>query len=313
MKKVLITGGAGYIGSVLTGYLLERGFKVIVVDNLIYIQDSLLQYCNNENFEFTNGDCRNKETIKKLLVGVDFIIPLAAIVGAPACDKDPEYSTSINLNAIKLLDELRDSKIQKIIYPTTNSGYGVGEKGKYCTEESILRPLSLYGRNKVDAENYLLSVKESITLRLATVFGTSSRMREDLLVNDFTLKALRDGTLVLFEEHFMRNYIHIKDVCKAFLHCMNNFDTMKNEAYNVGLSSANLSKRELSERIKKFVPKLVIMSSEIAKDPDKRDYIVSNEKLEKTGWVPEYTIEDGIKEVIKANKMLNLSKRNKNI
>ena len=313
MRRVLITGGAGYIGSVLTGYLLERGFTVIIVDNLMYIQDSLLQYCNNKNFEFVDGDCRNKELITKLLVNVDFIIPLAAIVGAPACDKDPEYSTSINLSAIKLLDELRDAKTQKIIYPTTNSGYGVGEKGKYCTEESVLRPLSLYGRNKVDAENYLLSVGESITLRLATVFGTSSRMREDLLVNDFTLKALRDGTLVLFEEHFMRNYIHIKDVCKAFLHCMNNFDTMKNEAYNVGLSSANLSKRELSERIKKFVPNLVIMSSEIAEDPDKRDYIVSNEKLEKTGWAPEYTIEDGIKEVIKANKMLNLSKRNKNI
>jgi nucleoside-diphosphate-sugar epimerase len=313
MKKVLITGGAGYIGSVLTGYLLEKGFKVIVIDNLMYTQDSLLQYCNNKSFEFIVGDCRNERLMSDLLVGVDFIIPLAAVVGAPACDKDPTYATSVNLEGIKLVDRLRDPKHQKIIYPTTNSGYGVGEKGKYCTEESILRPISLYGRNKVDAENYLLTVGDSITLRLATVFGTSSRMREDLLVNDFTLRALREGTLVLFEEHFMRNYIHIQDVCKAFLHCIENFEAMKGEAYNVGLSSANISKRQLSEKIKKYVPKLVIISSEISEDPDKRDYIVSNDKLEKTGWFPDHTIDDGIKEIIKAHKMLNQSKRNKNI
>ena len=313
MKKVLITGGAGYIGSVLTGYLLENNYEVIVIDNLMYVQDSLLQYCNNKFFEFVDGDCRDEKTMSNLIKDVDFIIPLAAVVGAPACDKDPNYATSVNLKAIKLIDKLRNPNTQKIIYPTTNSGYGVGEKGKYCTEESILRPISLYGKNKVDAENYLLTSGEAITLRLATVFGTSSRMREDLLVNDFTLRALRDGTLVLFEEHFMRNYIHIKDVCKAFLHCMVNFDEMKGEAYNVGLSTANLSKRKLSEKIKKYVTKLVIIYSEIAEDPDKRDYIVSNEKLEQTGWYPDYTIDDGIKEIIKAHKMLNLSKRNKNI
>jgi nucleoside-diphosphate-sugar epimerase len=305
--KVLITGGAGYIGSVLTFYLLKRGYRVSVLDNLYYQQDSLLSVCNDENFDFIYGDARDKVLLKKIIHQFDIIIPLACLVGAPICEINKKRAISTNYEAIKLIDSLR-TNYQSIIYPTTNSGYGIGKKDHYCTEESPLNPISLYGKTKVNAERLLLDSGNVITLRLATVFGTSQRMRMDLLVNDFVYRAIRDRALVLFEEHFTRNYIHIQDVVLTFEHCINNFDVMNNESYNVGLSNANLTKRELAEKIKVHIPELVIISSDIGEDPDKRDYIVSNEKLEKTGWKPMKNLDDGIIELIKCYSMLKVNK-----
>jgi len=305
--RILITGGAGYIGSVLTPYLLEKGFKVTVLDNLYYNQDSLLRVCYYPDFEFINGDARDEELIKKILHDHDVIIPLACLVGQPLCDKNKDLAVSTNYGTIKLINDLR-SNDQIIIYPTTNSGYGIGEKDNYCTEESPLNPISLYGRTKVDAEKLILDAGNAITLRLATVFGSSQRMRMDLLVNDFVYRALDDRVLVLFEEHFRRNYIHIQDVAMTFSHCIDNYEEIKNEPYNVGLSNANLTKRELAEKIKKHIPELVVISSEIGEDPDKRDYIVSNEKLERTGWEPKKNLDDGIIELIKCYSMLKANK-----
>jgi len=305
--KVLITGGAGYIGSVLAVYLLRKNYHVTVIDNLYYNQDSLLTACQYPKFDFINGNARDEVLIKDILPSFDFIIPLACLVGAPLCEKNKELAISTNYGAIKLIDKFRTNN-QGIIYPTTNSGYGIGEKDNYCTEESQLKPISLYGKTKVDAERLLLDTGNAITLRLATVFGTSQRMRMDLLVNDFVYRALNDRVLVLFEEHFRRNYIHIQDVAMTFSHCIDNYEKMKNEPYNVGLSNANLTKRELAEKIKEHIPKLVIISSEIGEDPDKRDYIVSNEKLEKTGWKPMKNLDDGIIELIKCYNMLIVNK-----
>lgn len=304
--KVLITGGAGYIGSVLTPYLLKRGHGVTVLDNLYYQQDSLLSVCNNKNFDFIYGDARNEVLLKKIIPQFDIIIPLACLVGAPICEKNKKLAISTNYEAIKLINSLRLND-QWIIYPTTNSGYGIGEKDNYCTEESPLNPISLYGRTKVDAERLLLDAGNAITLRLATVFGISQRMRMDLLVNDFVYRALNDRVLVLFEEHFRRNYIHIQDVTMTFAHCIDNYEKMKNESYNVGLSNANLTKRELGEKIKEHIPELIIISSEIGEDPDKRDYIVSNKKLERTGWKPNKNLDDGIIELIKCYNMLRVN------
>lgn len=305
--KILITGGAGYIGSVLTPFLLENGFKVTVLDNLYFNQESLIGVCHYPEFEFINGDARDEGLIKKILNNHDVIIPLACLVGQPLCDKNKDLAVSTNYNSIKLINDLR-SNDQIIIYPTTNSGYGIGKKNNHCTEKSPLNPISLYGRTKVDAEKLILDAGDSITLRLATVFGSSQRMRMDLLVNDFVYRALNDRALVLFEEYFRRNYIHIQDVAMTFAHCIYNYEEMKNEPYNVGLSDANLTKRELAEKIKEHIPELVIISSEIGEDPDKRDYIVSNEKLERTGWKPKKNLDDGIIELIKCYNMLKVNK-----
>jgi len=305
--KVLITGGAGYIGSVLTIELLRQKHYVTVLDNLFYGQDSLLAACQYEKFKFIYGDANNEELLGKIIPTFDVIIPLACLVGAPLCKLHPDLAVSTNYGAIKLINKIRSNN-QYIIYPTTNSGYGVGEKESYCTEESPLNPVSLYGRTKVDAEQALLEKGNAITLRLATVFGTSPRMRMDLLVNDFVYRAVNDRVLVLFEEHFRRNYIHILDVVKTFRHCIDNYEELKNEPYNVGLSTANLTKRQLAEKIKEHLPQLVIISSDIGEDPDKRDYIVSNSKLENTGWKPGVSLDKGISELIKAYSILKINK-----
>ncbi len=296
-EHILITGGAGYIGSVLTYELLNLGYKVTVVDNLMYKQNSLIHCFSNPNFKFIKGDVCNHELMEGLIEKADIIIPLAAIVGAPACDHNPKLAKMINYDAMKfILDS--SHKGQKILFPTTNSGYGIGQKNQFCTEETPLSPISLYGRLKVDIEKEFLASKRAVSFRLATVFGASPRMRVDLLVNDFVYKARHDRYLVLFEEHFKRNYIHIKDVANAFLFGIQNYDKMKGEAYNVGLSSANLSKRELCEVIQRHLPHFYFHSAAVGEDPDKRDYIVSNDKLEALGWAPRVSLDDGIKELI---------------
>lgn len=297
--KVLITGGAGYIGSRLVPTLMNHGYEVTVLDTLQYSERSLLQYCNNKLFNFVRGDASDRDTMLSLIKNFDVIIPLAAIVGAPACKLNPTFAKNINLDAINLLVSML-SPNQKLIYPTTNSGYGIGVGEEMCTELSPLNPISLYGTTKADAEAVVLESGNGVCFRLATVFGTSPRMRWDLLVNDFTLKACQDKCLVLFEGGFKRNYIHIQDVCDTFLYAIHNYDSLNNDTFNLGLSSANLSKRELAEKIKTYIPNLDIIESEIGTDPDKRDYIVSNEKLEKTGWSPKVSLDDGIVELIKA-------------
>lgn len=305
--RVLVTGGAGYIGSVLVPELLKEGHQVTVLDAFKFGQNSLADCCLNPNFQVVRGDCRDENTVRLLAKEADVLIPLAALVGAPLCKIDPLATTSINLDSVRMLLKLK-SKDQLVIYPTTNSGYGIGEQGKFCTEESPLRPISLYGTTKVDAEKAVLDAGNGITFRLATVFGMSSRMRMDLLVNDFVHRAVTDKAVVIFEGHFKRNYIHIRDVAGAFIHGLQNFDVMKNQPYNVGLSAANLSKIELCEEIKKQIPDFVYVESAIGEDPDKRDYIVSNEKLEKTGWKPKVDLQMGISELRKGYTILVNSK-----
>jgi nucleoside-diphosphate-sugar epimerase len=305
MTRFLITGGAGYIGSVLVPMLLERGDHVTVLENFLFQQSSLLHCCHNDRFELIRGDAREKDVLMKAMGQADAIIPLAAIVGAPACNADPTAAVSTNLEAIKLLLKLR-SKDQIILAPCTNSGYGIGEKNKFCTEESPLKPISLYGTTKVEAERAVLDAGNSISLRLATVFGVSPRMRTDLLVNDFVYRAVTDRFVGIFEGHFKRNYLHVRDVARAFIHLVDNFAAMKNQPYNVGLSNANLSKLELCEKIQKHVPELVYTEASIGQDPDKRDYIVSNEKIERTGYKPAWSLDDGIRELIKAYRMIRV-------
>ncbi len=301
--KILVTGGAGYIGSILVPELLKENHEVIVIDNFIYNQTSLLDCCYNKNLIIIRGDVRSKNIIVKHLRNVDAIFPLACMTGAPLCEKDSVAAKTINFDAVKMILELR-SKDQVIIFPTTNSGYGIGQKGIYCTEKTPLNPISLYGRLKVEIEKILLDAGDCITLRLATVFGISPRMRLDLLVNDFTYRAVTDHCLVLFESHFKRNYIHIRDVAKAFIHCLDNFNKMKDEPYNVGLSNANLSKWELCEEIKKQVPNFYFTEAEVGEDPDKRDYIVNNDKIESTGFKPDYSLQQGIAELIKGYQVI---------
>lgn len=305
--RILVTGGAGYLGTVLVPELLKLGHKVTVLDTFMFGQNSLLDCCAHANFEVVRGDARDEETLKTLLKNVDYIIPLAALVGAPLCSRDKIGTITTNKDAIVSLAKL-SSKDQRIIYPCTNSGYGIGQKGTYCTEETPLNPISIYGIAKVEAEKALLDRGNSISLRLATVFGMSPRMRVDLLVNDFTYRAVKDRFVVVFEGHFKRNYVHIRDVARAFIHVMNNFDAMKNEPYNVGLSDANLSKLELCAEIKKQVPDFVYLEAPIGEDPDKRDYIVSNKKIERTGFKPAHSLEMGIKELIKGYRMITNSK-----
>lgn len=303
MAKVLITGGAGYLGSVITPTLLSEGHEVCVLETFAFRQNSLAECCADPKFSVIRGDCRDEPTLKRAMASCDWLIPLAAIVGAPACKMDQVAATSINLDAVRLMVKLRSSQ-QRILYPTTNSGYGIGEKGKFCTEESPLKPISLYGTTKCDAEKAVLDSGNSLTFRLATVFGMSPRMRIDLLVNDFVYRAVNDRAVVIFEGHMKRNFIHVRDVANAFTHAMKNFDGMKGTPYNVGLSEANLSKLELCERIREFVPGFVFLEAPIGEDPDKRDYIVSNEKLERTGWKPRHGLSAGIQELIKGYTIL---------
>lgn len=300
--RILVTGGAGYIGSVLTGQFLQAGHSVTVVDRLLHGVHGLYQYCGLPGFDFVFGDVRDEGVMRPLIAAHDVLVPLAAIVGMPACDRDPVTAQTTNYDAIALLDRLR-SKQQPVIYPCTNSGYGTKSGDMFCTEETPLEPVSLYGRSKVQAERLLLDAGNAVTLRLATVFGVSPRMRLDLLVNDFTFRALKDRVLVLYEPHFKRNYLHIQDVARAFLHVIDHWDTMQGEAYNVGLEDANLSKRELADRIKAHVPSLYIHEAEVGKDPDRRNYIVSNEKIGRTGFVAERSLDEGIRALLVAFRM----------
>ena len=301
--RILVTGGAGYIGSILVPTLLSKGHEVIVVDNFMYNQSSLLDCCNNEDLTIIRGDARDKVLMSRSLKNVDAIFPLACLTGAPLCSKDPIAAQTTNFDAIKMILEMR-SDDQKIIFPTTNSGYGIGQKGIYCTEKTPMNPVSLYGRLKVDIENLLLEAGNCITLRLATVMGISPRMRLDLLVNDFTYRAVNDRFLVLFEPHFKRNYVHVRDVARAFIHGLDNFDRMKDEPYNVGLSDANISKWELCEEIKKQLPDFYFAEAEIGEDPDKRDYIISNAKIEATGFMPNFSLQRSIAELIKGYQVI---------
>jgi nucleoside-diphosphate-sugar epimerase len=301
--KILVTGGAGYLGSTMVPELLTRGHSVAVLDNFMFRQTPFGHVCHEPRFNIVRGDARDATTLRPLVKEADIVIPLAALVGAPICDRDKVGAVTINRDAIRTLVDLL-SKDQRILTPISNSGYGVGEKGKFCTEETPLRPITLYGRTKVEAEEIALSHANSISFRLATVFGMSPRMRVDLLVNDFTLRAVFDKVVVLFESHFKRNYIHVRDVANAFIHGIGNFEAMHGEAYNVGLSDANLSKKELCEVIQRHVPGFVFVESDIAEDPDKRDYIVSNEKIEATGFKPRYSLDDGVTELIKGYQMI---------
>ena len=304
MCNILITGGAGYIGSILTPLLLAEGHKVTVIDNYKYNQSSLTTSIINKNFNLIKEDCRNIKVLKSMIKKFDIIIPLAAYVGAPLCNKDPWAASSINKESILSLLKIL-SKKQLIIMPTTNSAYGSGGKNNYCDENSKLRPLSLYAKEKVEVEKILMDRESSISFRLATVFGMSPRMRLDLLINDFTYKALNDKSIILFEPHFKRNFIHVRDVADVFNLAIKNPDNFVGNIFNVGLSDANLSKYELCKLIKKFLPSFEIYKSATGKDPDQRNYLVSNRKIEKIGFKPKVSIEEGINELIKGLKIFN--------
>ena len=301
--KILVTGGAGYLGSTMVPNLLQAGHKVTVVDNFMYNQASLNHICNEQHFDIVNGDIRSKSLLESILPKFDVIIPLAAFVGAPLCNKDPIGAKTTNYHAIIDMMQLI-SKNQIVIMPTTNSAYGTGDKNNFCDENSPLNPISSYAKEKVEVEKILLNHENSISFRLATVFGFSPRMRIDLLVNDFTYRAVKDKYIVLFESKFKRNYIHVRDVSLAFLHAINNFESMKNQIFNVGLSDANISKFELCKMIQNFIPDLVIFEEQFKKDEDQRNYIVSNAKIESSGFKPKYTLNQGILELIKGYKML---------
>ena len=306
--KVLITGGAGYLGSTLTKHLLEAGYSVTVLDNLMYDQVTLLHLFGNPKFQFELGDVRDKKLLQELVGLNDVIIPLAAIVGMPACKANPELTVAVNYQQVAdIVEVLRDD--QKLILPNTNSQYGSSDS--IITEESPFNPLSLYAKTKCDAENIMLEKGNGVSLRLATVFGVSPRMRTDLLVNDFVYKSVVDGYLVLFEAHFKRNYIHVQDIARTFQFIIENYENCKGQAFNVGLSTANLSKLELAEKIKSHIPSLVIKQDDFKEDFDKRNYIVSNEKLEALGWKPIYDLDYGIKQLMSAYKIV-INKNNQN-
>jgi len=303
MANILITGGAGYIGSVLVPELLQDGHNVTVLDNFIFGQSSLNHVCYHPNFRVYRGDVRIEADMLPLMKDADIIIPLAAYVGAPFCDKDPIGATTTNKDAIFMMMKYLD-KDQVVIMPTTNSAYGTGDN---CTEESPLNPISRYAIDKVEVEKVLMNHSNATSLRLATVFGMSPRMRIDLLVNDMTYRAVYDGFVVLFESHFKRNYIHVRDVVQAFKMAIAQ-ETMRGQIYNVGLSSANVSKRELCDIIKTYVPRFEIVEAEIGKDKDQRNYVVSNEKIELEGFKPNYNLNNGIQELLKGFTMIKNTK-----
>jgi nucleoside-diphosphate-sugar epimerase len=302
MNKVLITGGAGYLGSVMSEVLLSKGYSVTVLDNLIYKQLSLTTFCHNKNFKFVYGDVRDSQLLSDLVETHDIIIPLAAIVGMPACKKDPELTVAVNYEQIKDIVAFMWPS-QKLLVPNTNSQYGSSDS--VINEDSPFNPLSLYAQTKCDAEKAVLDSGNGISLRLATVFGVSYRQRMDLLVNDFVYRAFTDEFLVLFESHFLRNYVHVRDVANAFLHLIENYQSCNNNAFNVGLTSANMSKLQLAQKIKEYVPNLVIIEEQFKEDFDKRNYVVSNEKLESTGWNCNFSLDAGIQELLQAYKMIS--------
>jgi len=301
--NVLVTGGAGYIGSILVPALLGRGDQVTVLDSFLYGQTPLLDVCHDPKLTIIRGDARDEALIQQLIAKQDVLIPLAALVGAPLCAKYPDEACTVNVGAVELLLKHRRAE-QRILYPNTNSGYGIGQPGVPCTEDTPLQPISLYGRSKCQAEDVVLKAGNCVAFRLATVFGVSPRMRLDLLVNDFTFRAVNDGYVVLFEAHFKRNYIHVRDVGGAFCHALDNFETMRGQVYNVGLSDANLSKLELCERIARHVPGFRFLEAPLAEDPDKRDYVVSNAKIEATGYAPRHSIDAGIQELVKGFQVI---------
>ena len=300
--SILVTGGAGYLGSILCEHLLAAGYRVTVLDKLMYGQHSLFHLCANPNFEFVFGDARDEALLKRLVKDTDVIIPLAAIVGAPACDRDPWLAQSVNLEAVQLLNRLRSPQ-QLIIYPNTNSGYGTKSGEAFCTEETPLDPISLYGQTKVQAELELLNSPNTITLRLATVFGMSPRMRLDLLVNHFVYAAITDGYVVIFEKDFKRNYVHIRDVADCFLYCLTHTDKMLGRPFNLGLDDANLSKEELALKVKDYVPKFYLHFAPLGSDPDKRNYVVSNQRLREAGFEARRSLDEGIQELLKGYRL----------
>lgn len=301
--KILVTGGAGYLGSTMVPHLLAAGHKVTVLDNFMYEQASLNHVCHHPNFCVIKGDIRIEATLAPLLAKADVIIPLAALVGAPICSQDPVGAKTINHDAVMLMLRLL-SKDQIVLMPTTNSAYGSGDENNFCTEDSPLRPISTYAIEKVAVENELMQHPNAISFRLATVFGMSPRMRIDLLVNDFTYRAVKDRAVVLFESHFKRNYVHVRDVSRAFQHGLENHEKMKGQIYNVGLSDANISKKELCEAIQKQLPQFTFVDAPLGNDPDQRNYIVSNEKIERTAFKTEHSLDAGIAELIKGYTML---------
>lgn len=303
MTEVLVTGGAGYIGSILTEHLLAAGHKVTVVDNLMYQPAGLFHLCASPGFDFVRGDARDEGLMRRLARDADVLIPLAAMVGAPACDRDPWLAQSVNVDSVRLINRLR-SRQQLVIFPTTNSGYGTKSGESCCTEETPLEPISLYGRTKVEAEAELLDSHNAITLRLATVFGMSPRMRLDLLVNHFVYTAMTDGYIVIFEKDFKRNYVHIRDVADCFLYCIENAERMVGRPYNVGLDAANLSKEELANKVKEYVPKFYIHFAPVGSDPDKRNYVVSNQRLREAGFEARRCLDEGIQELLKGYQMM---------
>ena len=305
-STVLITGVAGYLGSIVSDHFLQAGYRVIGVDNLSFGSAALNHLCAQGAFDFVREDARNEAAMAALVKKADVIIPLAAVVGMPACLRDPWLATSLNLDAIRMINRLR-SPSQLIIYPNTNSGYGIKSGSTFCTEETALEPISIYGQTKCQAEIELLNSANAITLRLATVFGMSPRMRLDLLVNHFVYTAVTDGYLVIFEKDFKRNFVHVRDVADCMLHCVANAARMIGRPYNVGLDSANLSKAELAMKVKEFVPNFYVHYSEVGTDPDKRNYIVSNQRLREAGFEAKRSLETGIPELIKGYRMIGRS------